>query len=397
MIHTIFAVGGRTIGILVALCAALAAPAFAELPTDLPADSPLEGSVERQALIEFQRDPVRNAQALLAIGAGSVHRLPTLLLLAVADVHLRAGRTRSATRFFREVARRDDAGPPWTTFAELGLGWAALLRSDYRSAERHYGAAADDPQLGPLAEVMIGWVGAVRARGGDEAAQRLDEIASRQSASHPVRQVAYLGAGYARYWHGDYAEAAEAFDRLALAFPSSPLVDDARYAAAWSRVRAGDAERGIAGLVALAATDSDDAPGDADTAAGADRARIELAPRAVLRAGQRRVATTSGFAAPDVRMVASLDADGRAMARRALALVARPSAAERQATVPVEAVRPASAGEPRAERGGGDRVVAVPPRAATPAVGREHWPWAPMAVAAGVALAWVVLHGRRVH
>lgn len=393
MIPAARSVCGYTIGLVLALCASLAAPALGQLPTELPADSPLEGSVERQALIDFQRDPVRNAKALLAIGEGSADRLPTVLLLAVADVHLRAGRTRSATRFFRAVARRDDAGPPWTTFAELGLGWAALLRSDYRSADRHYGVAAEDPQLRTLAQVMLGWVAALRGRTDDEAVERLEEIAVRPSASAPVRQVAYLGAGYARYWRGHYAEAAEAFDRLVLAFPSSPLVDDARYAAAWSRVRDGDVERGVTGLAELAATDPDDAPGAGDAAEGVSRALVELAPGAVLRAGRRRAVATSGFAAPDVRMVANFDADGRAAARRALALRQRYSEAPDAAAVPVE---PTSADEPRERRNAID-VVAAPQATEARAVGRQPWPWMPaLAAAVGGALAWTIFRRRRV-
>jgi tetratricopeptide (TPR) repeat protein len=300
--------------LLLALVAGLS-PAAAQpggFPAELPPDTPVEGSVERDALIEFQRDPVHNAAALLRLGHGSARSLPVVILLAAADVHMRAGRSRSAARFFREVVRRDP-GPPWTAFAQLGLGWSDLARGDLAAAERRYASVDTPADVAAIAAVMRGWLAAASGRHG-EAIAALDHLAA-HARSGNVREVALLGSGYARYWDGRVDEAAATLDRLEIVAPASPLADDARYAAAWARLQIpGERAEAMSQLAQLA-----QGGGDADVA----RARIELRPRAVLRAGERRSSDVSGFAPPDVRLVAMVDGDGRALARAALELLER--------------------------------------------------------------------------
>jgi len=276
------------------------------------------GTIERELLADYQRDPSASGRALLRLGGGSIEGMPVVLLLAMADVHLRAGRVRSATRFFQEVAARD-AGAPWAGLADLGLGWAALVRGRYQDAEAHYGRVAEPRDLAAIARVLGGWATAMRGRSG-EAVAALDPVVS-GGAVENVRAAAILGAGYARFWEGSYDEAATTWQRMSVIAPSSRLADDARYAAAWAQLRAGNRSHALAELAALAAS----APSD-PASASIPRARLELVPRSVLRVRNPAAQDLSTAAAPDVRMVAMLDADGRALARAALALVGGPDA-----------------------------------------------------------------------
>jgi hypothetical protein len=287
------------------------AAAAGGLPRDLPPGSPAPGSRELQALVDFQRDPVANGPALLALAAGPIEELPMVIVLAAADASLRAGHFRGAGRFFAETLRRRP-GQPWATFAELGLGWTLLMTGNSTAAERHYANVAVDGPLGPIAQVMLGWLTAVRGQYA-EAIATLDRWSEAAGVTGPVQRVALLGAGYARYWAGDYKAAAEKFDLLQPGGSFSVLADDARYGAAWSRVRAGDTSRALADLVALAES------GIVDPHEHVSRARLRLTPRAVLRAGRGNAARISGLATPETRMTAFFDGNGHALARAALA------------------------------------------------------------------------------
>lgn len=314
-----------------------------ELPKEVPPDSPEVGSAERQALIDFQRDPVANGQALLKLNAGSAKRLPLITLLAAADVHLRAGRTRTATRFFREAARRD-AGPPWDTFARLGLGWTALARRDYAAAAKYYRDIDDTGPLGGIARVMAAWVLALRGRHADAIADF--DAALGTDLTPNVRQAALLGTAYARHWRGDFMGAATAFDRLAS--PPSVLSDDARYGAAWSRVRAGQVDAALPALVALAG----ESPADPASPRISDAA-VSLTPSTVARGGRESAARITGFAGPDARLVAMFDGDGSALARAALGFLDRQG--DLGARVPVDL--PPAMEVPPVERDAGGAVT----------------------------------------
>ena len=307
-----------------------------ELPIDLPPDSPRIGSAERAALLEFQRDPAANGKALLRLTAGSARDLPLVIVLAAADVHLRAGHVRAATRFFREAASRDP-GPPWSAFAEFGLGWTALSRGDHAAAARHYEKVEDRGPLGAMAAIMLGWTAALAGRF-EEAAVAFDGTAANDREPN-VRLVATLGSGYARFWLGAYDEAALIFERVVATYPSSSLADDARYAAAWSRVKAGDEDAALPALVALAGEQT----GDAATAPASDSA-MALVPSSVIRAGRHKMSAISGFASPDARMVSMFDGDGSALARSALRSLARRGRVD--AIEPPAEIAPAAAPPP---------------------------------------------------
>jgi tetratricopeptide (TPR) repeat protein len=337
-------------------CAVRDARAGIELPKELPADSPEIGSVERQALIDFQRDPVANGQALLKLNAGSAKRLPLITLLAAADVHLRAGRTRTATRFFREAARRD-AGPPWDTFAQLGLGWTALARRDYAAGAKYYRDIDDAGPLGGIARVMTAWVLALRGRHADAIAGF--EAALGTELTPNVRHAALLGTAYARHWRGDFVGAATAFDRLVS--PPSVLSDDARYGAAWSRVRAGQTEAALPALVALAG----ESPAEAAPPRISDAA-VSLTPSTVARGGRESTARITGFAGPDARLVAMFDGDGAALARAALGLLDRQGELGARVPVDLPAAMHVPRSEPEAGRGATDTAARAVPAAPRP-------------------------------
>ena len=366
--------------VLLLALAPAGARAGIELPTNAPPDSPEIGSAERQALIDFQRDPVANGQALLELNAGSARRLPLITLLAAADVHLRAGRTRTATRFFREAARRE-AGPPWNTFAQLGLGWTALARRDYAAAAKYYRGIDDAGPICGIARVMDAWVLGLRGRYA-EAIARFDAALANDLTPN-VRQAALLGAAYARHWKGDFQDAATAFDHLVS--PPSVLSDDARYGAAWSRVRAGELEAAIPALVALAG----EAPAVGEPTRISDAA-VWLTPSTIARGGRESGARISGFAGPDARMVAMFDGDGAALARAALGLLDRRGKLE--ARVPVDlapAAPPVRVGNDGAARPvDAPRAVVAEPR---PETGAEPASRAPVSRAPWIVVAILVL------
>jgi hypothetical protein len=292
------------------LSVATTAPSVLGRPQALPPGTAELDARALQALADFQRDPVANGPALVALTDGPLEGLPLVLLLGAADASLRAGRFRKAQGLFGETLRRRP-GAPWETFAELGLGWTLLVSGSTTAAERHYARVATDGPLGAIAQVMMGWLAALR---GDYAAAitTLDHWSEVAGVSGPVQRVALLGAAYARYWAGDYVAAADTFDLLQPGGAFSVLADDARYAAAWSRVRAGDLARAVADLVALAEA------GVEDARAHVSRARLKLTPRAVLRAGRENAARISGLATLEDRMTSFFDGDGHALARAAL-------------------------------------------------------------------------------
>jgi hypothetical protein len=281
------------------------------LPAGLPPDTKPVTPAQLVVLLNYQRDPVGGRAAVLEYAKGPLDDLPIVMLLAIADANLRGGRIRTAGRFFSETIDRNP-GPPWTTFAQLGLGWSSVLTGDYTAAERYYGSAAGDGDAGRMAQIMLGWLMAVRGRS-REAIAIFDEWSDSPTTSDELRQVALLGTGYAWYWSGDYDRAAHVFDRLATASPHVGLVDDARYAAAWSRVRYGDVSTAVPALIALA----NGAPTDADD--HVPRSLVRLAPMSVLRAGRKRAFRAAEFVNPELRMAALFDGDGAAVARAALA------------------------------------------------------------------------------
>ncbi len=380
--------------LLLGLTATTAARAGMEIPAELPPDSPAVGSAERQALIEFQQDPMANGQALLRLSAGSVQRLPLVVLLAAGDVHLRAGRVRAATRFFREAARREP-GPPWDGFARLGLGWTAVARHQFGAAAKYYRDIDPASPLGAIARVMTAWLTALQGR--YAAAQAaFDDAAAAAGLPPNVRQVALLGAAYTRYWLGAFDAAATAFDRLVS--PPSMLSDDARYGAAWARLRADRTDVAIPALVALAG----EGPADVPVKRIADAA-VNLSPSTVTRSGRDSTARISGFAGPDARMVATFDGDGVAMARAALAMLARRGEvhpadlpAPLVALLPdvVAAAVPGAEARPATERAG----AAAPPPASAPragAAGSSWWRvwWIAMGILALALVAAVLRRG----
>ena len=122
-----------------------------------------------RALADYARDPTNNRRALKELRRYDPADLPAPAVLALADARLRSGNTGAAERLFALVRERD-AGEPWATYAELGLGGIAFRRGDDELARTHYErAAASGPAGGAAARMMLAFLeassGDPRSRG----------------------------------------------------------------------------------------------------------------------------------------------------------------------------------------------------------------------------------------
>ncbi len=292
------------------------------------------------ALTAYAADPAHHRRAIVRLGRSGTHDVPPAYALLVGDALLRSGRLRAAGALFDDVRARD-AGDPWTGWAELGLGWTALARGDAAAAREAFASvAARDRGSRPLAVVMAALADA--AAGHTPAGLAVDP-----SLSPGVRRATQAVDAYVRYWTGRWADAAARFDALAADDPTGPLADDARYAAARARWRAGDHDAARAALDVLArgrpqrrrhpVTD----------------ALVDLDPVALVRAAVVRYRELP-LRPPDETAAALLDLDGVTLARAALRRIAAPSRVE------------GSALPARPERGADDvvrRVHSVTPTA----------------------------------
>jgi len=336
-------------------------------------------------LQDYLNDPVANRRAVLALRVER-HTLPPMFVVALGDAALRAGRRRLAEEYFADVVYRD-AGQPWTGWAEMQLGWIAVLDGDLGGAHLHFETVAETaPQYAAGARLALGIVAGAEGSG---RSRELFAEAAAGTADAEMAQAARLGAAYARYWSGDFAGAATAFDRVAAEHPDGRFADDAAYGAARSRWQSGDVEGARIRLEELA--------GGPVEPAGARRAvpgLVDLDAGWLVRAGVRRY-RRSGVRPPDKQAIDLLDGDGRQLARAALAAFGSEPEAETGDTpseAPVVAVltehvasdRPAATSDDLLRAG----AAAAPSSRDDPRAGSAALRW--LVVAAIVSFAFVL-------
>lgn len=83
-----------------------------------------------RALSNYHQNPTRSRRAFLALEALREGPLPTVVLLSLAEAHLRVGEMEDADRLFAEVLATN-AGPPFEGWAHLGRGGIALQSADW--------------------------------------------------------------------------------------------------------------------------------------------------------------------------------------------------------------------------------------------------------------------------
>jgi len=340
----VHAPGARALVVALALGAALPAPARADATPD-PAVA--------EALGKYAADPLGARRALRRLARDGTDHLPPVVLLALGDSQFRAGRWRNAGRWFEDTLARSP-GEPFETWALVGLSSSALMAGDVDAAAGHLEALeARGGRNGAVATLLLGMI---ETGDGKDAGARFARVAEMPDAAPQVQDAARLMAGYSLYWRGDYAAAAKALDDVQGKLVSAELRDDARYAAAWARMRAGDRERGERELRALAAG----ARGGRTSVA-----MINLDQRAIVRSSFQRY-RRGPLGAPEDWFARGLDMDGAALARgavRRLDEALRPEAAALiGATSPLRTTY-------RMQAGARDdnRERAVRPAAATPA------------------------------
>src|SRR5262245_35554813 len=277
-----------------------------------PAGDPAPLSPEEQQTLQaYLQDPSANAKSYLdAIRdeSGAVRPLQALFL---GDAALRLGRYRMATDVFEAV--RDTGDPAVASLAEIGLAGTAPGRGRLSDASEHLAAAGElNPALRSYTDVAVALVDA--ASGAPGGREELAAVALRPDVDPEFRAIAPLLDAYSRYWSGDAAGAADAFTAFAVAHPDSRFADDALYAAAQAKQRAGRDAEAQADLEALA--------GDSRSSGPVSSRMVALDGRSLLREGMRRDRGMTIRNLPQ-RIADLLDGDGSRMARAALAARAR--------------------------------------------------------------------------
>src|SRR5262249_19575904 len=150
----------------------------------------------------------------------------------LGDAAVRVGQYRTASELFG--AARDGG----LASAEIGMAWAALGRGHLTDAHEPPSAANPPETAAPqgTAVPMARVAGANGSRAGPEVLAAAEAQADLDPA---LREVAPLLDAYASYWAGDPARAADLFTAFAVAHPDSRFADDAFYAAAQAKLRAG--------------------------------------------------------------------------------------------------------------------------------------------------------------
>jgi tetratricopeptide (TPR) repeat protein len=258
----------------------------------------------QDAVAAYLRDPGGNAKTFLDATRQQGGEVSPLQALLLGDAAIRAGRYRTASEFFMAV---QDAG--LASAAELGMAWAALGRGQLGDAYEHLSAAGSrDQSLQPMTDFAMAMVAA--ANGSPDGPSALAAAEAQGSIDPALREVAPLLNAYARYWSGDAAGAAAAFTAFAVANPDSRFTDDALYAAAQAKLRAGRDDEAQADLEALA--------GDQPSKGRLSSRLIALDGRALLREGMRRDRGRPTRLFPR-RLADLLDGDGVRLAQAALA------------------------------------------------------------------------------
>src|SRR5262245_25452224 len=249
-------------------------------------------------------------------------KAPDMLMLA--DVLVRAGHVAEARLMLQQVIVQFPDSV-WARWGSLGLGFLELARGRMDDAYPYYQAAAT-PGSYDTTTVVLALLDA-QAGNTASAAATLDRMAVDGSLRQAVRDAAAVGAGYVRYWAGDYAGAAVAFAVLPDDNPGSPLADDALYGLAQSFQQLGDPESADQVLVRI---NEMPAQGFDDTHVRPALRRLEF--REILRATRKRYDDVA-LGQPDQMLTALLDVNGRVLAKGSLKTLAkqRKRAAERAA------------------------------------------------------------------
>jgi tetratricopeptide (TPR) repeat protein len=265
----------------------------------------------QDALTAYLHDPAANARAFLDVARREQGSIDPVHAVFLGDAALRVGRYRMATELFEAVRASGDAA--FAGAAEVGLAWAALGRGRLGDASQHLETAgALNPWLERFTDFAAALVAA--ADGAPDGRAALAAAAARPDIDPALREVAPLLDAYARYWEGDVDGAADAFTAFAVANPDSRFADDALYAAAEAKLRAGRRDEAEADLEALAT--------DRRGRVGSSSRLLALDGRALLREGMRRDRKLGTRLLPR-RLADLLDGDGSGMARAALAASAR--------------------------------------------------------------------------
>jgi hypothetical protein len=235
-------------------------------------------------------------------------------ILILADGLLRGGHLPAARTLLNQV-REQFPDTAWARWGDLGLGFLELARGRMLEARPYYEAAAS----GGFQDTALVVLALLDAHGGKaaEGAAVLDVLASDPSRRPSVQEAAGLGAGYIRYWTGDYRGAALAFADVADRHGGGPLVDDALYGLARAFKELGDpmsAEQVLERIGEIPAQGFDDRH--------VRPALRNLSLREILRATRKRYDTVP-LGQADGMLVALLDVNGRGLATQELAELAR--------------------------------------------------------------------------
>jgi hypothetical protein len=236
-------------------------------------------------------------------------------MLMLADALVRSGHVLEARLLLQQVIDQF-AGQGWAKWGALGLGFLELARGHFDEARPYYEAAATPGFSQPTAMVVLALLDA-QAGNTAAAAATLDSLAVNASVRQPVRDAASVGAGYVRYWAGDYEGAAVAFAVLPDNNSSSPLADDALYGLGRSFQRLGDhkaAEEIFERINEMPAQGFDDSH--------VRPALRQLEFREILRATRKRYGDVP-IGQPEQMLIALLDVNGRVLAKGSLAALAK--------------------------------------------------------------------------
>ena len=274
----------------------------------VPAQPPPPAGDLAEATAAYLRDPAGTASVFIDAARRHSGELNTVHVLLLSDAAMRTGQVEVARDLVLDL-QQSTVDPAMGGMLEMVLAWTALLQGRLAEASTRLDAAvALNPALRSVADPAIGLVAS--ARGLRDGPAMLAAAGARPDLDPAWREIAPLLDAYARYWQGDQAGAADAFTAFAVSNPGSRFADDAVYAAARAKRRAGRTAEAEADLLALA--------GDEPAPPGIPHRLVALDARALLRDGVRRDRGL-GHRTLGQRFADLLDGDGVALARAALA------------------------------------------------------------------------------
>jgi hypothetical protein len=337
----------------------------------------------QSALEAYVHDPRANGDRLIALARRGTAGVPPVFVLAAADASMRRGRLGRARALFGQLAG-PDAGLPWSAWANLGLGGIALRTGDRETARAHYErVVAVGGELGAFAELTVAIADTTTGNvaGALPVFERLAE-----TASPVLGTAAQMWAGYARFWLGDQGGALRHFTAVGARDPNGRIADDARYAAAWTRLQLDDDARARAELAVLARETH-------DGARRISRPLLALDRDALLRSVWPRYRQAPP-GPPENQALGALDADGAAFARAALRMLDAPDGdtAARAAAEPGEG--PAGAPRVAAAPQTTGPQPAQPQRGATPAAPERRGYTIPLVLVVALGAAWMLWRSR---